>query len=246
MESPKPDTTNHQALIDQLLDAALAHVPFDGWGPETFAAAITDSGVAHGLARALCPRGAVDLAVAYHARGDRLMQHALAKTDLTTLRYRDRVAKAVRLRIEAISDKEAVRRASTLFSLPHLAADGARMVWGTSDLIWATLGDTSDDINWYSKRAILSGVYGATLLFWMGDDSPDHSATWAFLDRRIDNVMQFEKFKSMANTNPLLKAMMAGPNMVLSRLRAPKSASRADMPGFWSGKTNGSAERWQE
>jgi ubiquinone biosynthesis protein COQ9 len=108
------------------------------------------------------------------------------------------------------------------------------------------LGDTSDDVNWYSKRAILSGVYGATLLFWLGDDSPDQSATWAFLDRRIDNVMQFEKFKSMANTNPLLKAMMAGPNMVLSRLRAPKSASRADMPGFWSGKTNGSAERWQE
>ena len=246
MEPPKPDAPAHEALIEQLLDAALAHVPFDGWGPETFAAAITDSGVAHGLARALCPRGAVDLAVAYYARGYRLMQRALAKTDLTTLRYRDRVAKAVRLRIEAISDKEAVRRASTLFSLPHLAADGARMVWGTSDLIWATLGDTSDDINWYSKRAILSGVYGATLLFWMGDDSPDHSATWAFLDRRIDNVMQFEKFKSMANTNPLLKAMMAGPNMVLSRLRTPKSDSRANMPGFWSGKADVSAKQWQE
>ena len=88
-----------------------------------------------------------------------------------------------------IADREAVRRAAALFALPLYAADGARAVWHTADTIWTALGDTSDDINWYSKRATLSAVYGAVVLYWLGDDSQDHQASWEFLDRRIDDVM---------------------------------------------------------
>jgi len=144
-------------VITTLMQAALVHVPFDGWSETTFQAAVADSGIDTTLAHAMCPRGAVDLALAYHAAGDAAMVAALNKADLTTMKYRDRIAAGVRFRLEA-ADKDLVRRGTALFSLPPYAADGARAIWGTADLIWNTLGDTSDDFNWYSKRTILSGV----------------------------------------------------------------------------------------
>ncbi|MCD1625270.1 COQ9 family protein [Seohaeicola saemankumensis] len=219
---------------ERLLDAALMHVPFDGWSEETFAAAIRDIGVARAVARAACPRGAVDLALAYHARGDALMQARLAETDLGALRFRDRVALAVRYRLEVADDKEVVRRGTALFSLPVYAPEGARAIWNTCDLIWTTLGDTSDDINWYTKRATLSGVYGSTLLFWLGDDSLDHQATWSFLDRRIDDVMRFEKLKASVRDNKALSSLLAAPLSVLGKIRAPgKTTGQDGWPGRW-------------
>jgi ubiquinone biosynthesis protein COQ9 len=220
----------------KLLDAAKMHVPFDGWSEDAFQAAIRDTGIEPGLARAVCPRGAVDLALAYHAEGDALMLERLTTEDLSQMRFRDRVAAAVRYRLEAVDDKELVRRGMTLFSLPIYAADGAKAVWGTCDLIWTALGDTSDDVNWYTKRATLSGVYSTTLLYWLGDDSPGHEATWAFLDRRIDNVMSFEKLKAQMRDNKALSGLMAGPLKVLGKLRAPQTPRRqqAGMPGRWN------------
>ncbi len=104
-----------------------------------------------------------------------------------------------------------MRRGTTLFALPQHAADGARAIWGTADAIWTALGDTSRDLNWYTKRATLSGVYASTVLYWLGDDSTGHQATWEFLDRRIDDVMQIEKAKAAFRENPLGKALLAGP-----------------------------------
>jgi ubiquinone biosynthesis protein COQ9 len=213
---------------DLILDAALAHVPFDGWSETTLRAAIADSGVADGLARALFPRGGIDLALAYHARGDAEMVVRLAAMDLTAMRFRDRIAAAVRARLE-LADKELVRRGTTLFSLPQHAADGAKAIWGSADKIWTALGDTSDDVNWYTKRATLSAVYGATVLYWLGDGSLDDQATWDFLDRRIDQVMQIEKLKASVRENPLGKALIAGPLKILERVRAPKQTD--DLPG---------------
>lgn len=229
-EQPAADTGS----IDALLDAALIHVAFDGWTEATFAAAVEDCGMDPVLARALCPRGAVDLALAYHRRGDAQMLERLKTADLTGLRFRDKIAAAVRLRLEASDDKEAVRRGVTLFSLPVYAADGAKAIWGTVDAIWTALGDTSEDINWYSKRATLSGVYSSTVLFWLGDDSSGHQATWDFLDRRIDNVMQFEKLKADVQKNPLLKPLLAGPSWLADQIRRPSTPT--DLPGRRTGR----------
>ncbi|MCV6584134.1 MAG: COQ9 family protein [Marinibacterium sp.] len=228
MTSPYHDT------IETLLDAALLHVAFDGWSDATFQAAIADTGVDPVLAEAALPRGAVDLALAFHARGDAVMLDRIRDADFTDMKFRDKVAAAVRFRLEAVDDKEAVRRGVTLFALPHLAADGAKAIWGTADLIWDALGDRSDDYNWYSKRATLSGVYSSVVLFWLGDDSTDHQATWEFLDRRIDNVMQIEKLKARVNDSPLLKPLMAGPNWLLGRIKAPMRMPNPDLPGMMS------------
>ena len=224
-----PDT------LQKLLDAAKMHVPFDGWSEAAFEAAIRDTGIEPGLARAVCPRGAVDLALAYHEEGDQLMIERLTTEDLSQMRFRDRVAAAVRYRLEACDDKELVRRGVTLFSLPHHAADGAKAIWGTCDRIWTALGDTSDDVNWYTKRATLSAVYSSTVLFWLGDDSPGHEATWAFLDRRIDDVMRIEKVKAQVRDSKLMSGLMAGPLKILGKVRAPRSEGhQAGMPGRWS------------
>lgn len=219
------------SLKSQLIDAALPHVAFDGWSVATFDAAVEDAGVDPVVARAICPRGAVDLAVGFHVAGDQAMVEGLAGEDLDALRFRDRVARAVRLRLELCPDKEAVRRGTTLFALPHYAPTGSKLIWGTADAIWTALGDSSEDINWYSKRATLSAVYAATVLYWLGDESDGQAETWAFLDRRINNVMQFEKAKGSFQKSPLGK-LLESPLAELSKIRRPKTTT--GFPGRWS------------
>ncbi|MCA0044368.1 COQ9 family protein [Celeribacter litoreus] len=231
-----PTTAYPDPTLEKLLDAALIHVVFDGWGPETFKAAVADSDVSEGLARVAAPRGSLDLAAAYHKRGDREMVKTLSETDLSEMRFRDRIAYAVWLRLQSV-DREVVRRGMSLFSLPHTAAEGTRLVWETADAIWTALGDTSDDVNWYTKRATLSGVFASTVLFWLGDDSEGFVDTKAFLDRRIDDVMQIEKAKATVRENKALSAMFALPNAVLSMVKAPAGALRDDVPGTQSEET---------
>lgn len=218
----------------QLLEAAKPHVAFDGWTEATFRAAVEDAGVSMGVARAACPRGAVDLALAFHEEGDAAMLERMAREDLSQMRYSERVAAAVRYRLEAVEDKELVRRGVTLFALPHHAVDGAKAVWGTCDKIWEALGDISDDVNWYTKRATLSGVYSSTVLYWLGDESEGHVRTWEFLDRRIEDVMRIEKVKAKARENRVVSGLMAGPLSVFSRIRKPAPGRTGGLPGRWT------------
>lgn len=232
-ETPMPDGDATAVLQDQILDAALLHVPFDGWSQATLAAAISDTGADPSVARALFPRGPLDLALAFHARGDAALLARLRAEPMHQMRMRDRIAAAIRFRLEVAEDREAVRRGVTFFALPQNAAEGAQAIWRTADLIWTALGDSSQDINWYSKRAILSGVYSSTVLYWLGDTTPGYSATWDFLDRRIEDVMRFEKVKSALEGNPLFRAATAGPRWVFGQIRAPQARAPADMPGSW-------------
>ncbi|MBC7735671.1 MAG: COQ9 family protein [Candidatus Saccharibacteria bacterium] len=222
------DKMTMETTKSRLLEAALPHVPFDGWSEATLAAAITDSQTAPALARALFPRGGLDLALAYHAAGDQQLRATIAATDMAALRFRDRFATAVRLRLQ-LADRECVRRGAALFPLPQNVAAGSRVMWATADTIWTALGDTSTDVNWYTKRVSASGVYAATVLFWLGDDSANQQATWEFLDRRVDNVMSIEATKARFRENRLGKALMAGPLKILERVHAPRKAT--DLPG---------------
>ncbi len=217
----------------QLLDAILPHVAFDGWNDVAFRAACADVDLSAEEAKGICPRGATDLAILFHVQGDAAMVEALAAADLSDMRFRDKVAHAIRLRLDAVQDKEAVRRGTVLFALPHMAPEGSKLIWGTADAIWTALGDTSDDVNWYTKRATLSAVYGSVVLFWLGDDSIDGQATTDFIDRRIDNVMQFETFKAAVTKNPLTKPFASLLGSLTSQLKAPKAAP-SDLPGSWN------------
>ena len=215
--------------LSELLAAILPHVVFDGWSQTSFDCAVADLNMDPAFAAMLAPRGALDLAVAYHRQGDAAMCAAYQSSSTDSLKIREKITLAVRLRLVAIADKEAVRRATSLFALPQHAGEGAKLIWGTADHIWDVLSDSSRDVNWYSKRATLSAVYGATVLFWLGDESPGHVATWAFLDRRIENVMQIEIAKAKIRDSKPLTAALAGPLWLLGKIKAPQT--RDDLPG---------------
>jgi ubiquinone biosynthesis protein COQ9 len=218
----KTEETHISETRARLLEAALPHVVFDGWTRATLDAAISESGVDEGLARLACPRGGIDLALAFHDKADRELADELARADLSALKIRERITHCVRRRIELVADhREAVRRGAALLALPVYAAEGARAVWRTADIIWDACGDTAADYNWYTKRMILSSVHSATLLYWLGDQSPGFERTWAFLDRRIEDVMRFEKTKAQLQGNPLVKLAMWGPMQVLNQIHAP-------------------------
>ena len=214
----------------ELLQIARENAVFDGWGEAALQRAIAQSGIEPEHARVAYPRGAIDLALEFHMSGDRELAEQMAKTDLSNLPYSQRVAKAIEIRLDLISaDREAVRKASAYFALPQHAADGAKAIWNTSDTIWNGLGDTSKDVNWYTKRATLSAVYSATVLYWLGDESAGFEATHNFIKRRIENVMQFEKFKSRFRASPFGKAFANGPGKLFEHIQAP--GARNDLPG---------------
>lgn len=218
-----------EGLRESLLDAALLHVAFDGWSAATLALAAQDAGLDGALVAVICPGGAADLAADYHRRGDRLMLARLAAEDLSALRFRDRVATALRFRLDA-ADSEVVRRGAALFAMPQHAGKGAALIWGTADAIWKALGDNSRDINWYTKRATLAAVYSAAVLYWLGDESDGQAETWAFLDRRIQDVMRFEKFKAQMRDNQFVSRVLAGPLAWMGRVQAPQDRA-AGLPG---------------
>lgn len=217
--------------LEALVAAALPHVAFDGWSEGTFRAALADRGLSAAEGRRIAPRGAVDLAVGYHRLGDRAMAAAMAAEDQSEMRYRDRVARAIWLRLEASPDREVVRRGTALFALPHLAPLGASLIWGTADAIWEALGDTSRDINWYSKRATLSAVYGSVVLYWLGDESEGAARTREFIDRRIEDVMRFEQVKARVRESAAYRPFAGPLGRLFGAVRPPASRPPRDLPG---------------
>jgi ubiquinone biosynthesis protein COQ9 len=183
-------------LRPALIRAMLPHVSFDGWTSKALAAAAQDLNLTADHASLAFPNGAAQMVAVFIAQADADLEAALAQRGLHNTRIRDRITTAVRTRLElAAPDKEAIRRALAVHSLPMNAVTAAKSLAGTIDAMWRAAGDTSTDFNFYTKRATLAAVYSATLLVWLNDESPDHAETWAFLDRRIDNVMGIEKLK---------------------------------------------------
>ncbi len=177
---------------DSLRAATLAHVPFDGWTGRALRAGAADLGLDPELAANAFPGGPAELLEAFSADIDRAMLAQLEARDLKAMKHRQRIAVAVRARFELLAPhREAVRRGLSFLALPRHAALGVKCLYRSVDAIWHAVGDTSTDYNFYTKRMLLAGVYGAALLFWLNDDSEDFSETWGFLDRRLAEVIKF-------------------------------------------------------
>lgn len=215
-----------QETIKALLAETLPIAAYNGWNDRTFATAAEKAGVGLREARMACPNKCLDLARAFHEQGDDLMKGRLQSEDLTQMRFRDRVAFAIRLRLVVIAEhRDATRKAASFFSVPMNARYGAEAIWKTVDQIWNCLGDPSEDINWYTKRLTLAAVYSSTLLYWIGDESEGSEDTWRFIDRRIDEVMKIEEIKGRVRSNPLSNGLMRGMEEFGRRIRKPKHQS---------------------
>lgn len=187
-------------IRDQILDAALAEAVFDGWTQGTLTRAAEHAGLTAFDVKRAFPNGVID-ALNYHSRrADQQMLETLTSAyDMPGMKIRERIATAVMVRLRQHQQhREAIRRATAVFAMPWHAADGLRNLYATVDAMWQAAGDTSTDYNYYTKRLTLSKVYTTTLYVWLDDQTADLSETEAFLRRRIENVMQFEKFKAKA------------------------------------------------
>jgi ubiquinone biosynthesis protein COQ9 len=169
-----------------LIEAMLPTVPFDGWSRAALRAAARRCGLGADEAQVLFPRGAVDLVAAFSRWTDQRMLDRLDASPLAEARISDRIARAVATRFEIVEPwREAVRRALGVLTLPPNAALAARLVYETVDAIWYAAGDMATDFSFYTKRAILFGIYSSAMLYWLEDRSEDFADTRAFIDRRL-------------------------------------------------------------
>jgi ubiquinone biosynthesis protein COQ9 len=196
-------------LRDRLADAIAEEAAFDGWSRASLAAAARRLELPTGEADRLFPGGPTQVLAHLSERSDQRTVEDMEKQGVADLKVRDRIKQAVRIRLERhAGEREAVRRALALLSLPFNAPLALKLLYNTVDALWYAAGDTSTDFNFYTKRATLAGVYSSTLLYWLNDRTPGSEATWAFLDRRIEDVMKIEKLKSQVAswTNPSPRA----------------------------------------
>ena len=197
MDATNSENDPDQALRDRLADAVQGEATFDGWTRAAIAAASGRLDLPAGEADRLFPGGPVQVLTYVSERADRRTVEDMEKEGVADLKIRDRIKAAVRIRLERhTGDHESARRALALLALPLNAGLGLKLLYKTVDAMWYAAGDTSTDFNFYTKRATLAGVYSSTLLYWLNDRSEGSAATWAFLDRRIDDVMRIEELKS--------------------------------------------------
>ncbi len=196
-----------------------AHAAFDGWTPEALTLAAQATDIDPAVAALAFPGGAMDMIDAWFAHIDNAMLADLSPDVLATMKIRARITALVEARLDLLAtDVEALRRALAVLALPQNLPRATKLGWRAADAMWHAAGDVATDFNHYSKRAILGGVYMATIMAMMDDDSEGHADTRAFLGRRIDGIMRFEKFKGRFSHSAPERLSLA---RFLGRLRYP-------------------------
>lgn len=219
MPVPTPQDMTLDELRLVLAPKVAPNAAFDGWSDKALAMAAAEVGVPAPRARLCFPGGAPEMIDAWFDSVDRGMAAAFPLERIETMKIRERIRALVLYRIEAIQpNREALRRALAILAQPQNVPLAARLAWRAADRMWRIAGDRATDFNHYSKRAILMGVYGATALVFLDDDSDGLARTRAFLDRRIDEVMRFEKAKAQWRGN---RERLPSLSRFLGRLRYP-------------------------
>jgi ubiquinone biosynthesis protein COQ9 len=219
METIAPAEMNLDELRRALAPLLPANAVFDGWSDKALAMAAAELGVPAPRARLAFPGGATDMIDAWFDAIDRSMATAFPLERIESLKIRQRIYELVMHRLEVANPhKEALRRALAILAQPQNLPLAGRLGWRAADRMWRIAGDKATDFNHYSKRAILMGVYGSTSLVYLDDESDGLAATRAFLNRRIDDVMRFEKVKAQWRGS---RERLPSLSRFLGRLRYP-------------------------
>ncbi|RDV01668.1 COQ9 family protein [Sphingorhabdus pulchriflava] len=217
--SPLPADPTLDEIREAVAPRLAAHAAFDGWNVTAVEAAAFEVGVDADLAKLALKGGPMELIEAWIGSVDAEMAFRLPPEKLAAMKIRERITALVATRLEiAAPDREGQRRALAIMAMPQNVAAAARIGWRSADRMWRLAGDTATDFNHYTKRMTLSAVYASTLAVFANDDSDDFAETRAFLDRRIENVMQFEKAKAQAKKR---REYMPSLSRFIGRLRYP-------------------------
>jgi ubiquinone biosynthesis protein COQ9 len=195
------------ATLDELRAAlapqVAANAAFDGWNQRAVDAAADSMGVDRDVAHLAFTDGPVAMIDAWFASIDTAMLARYTPEQLAAMKIRARITALVEARLEIAAPlREAQRRALAILAMPQNAARAAQLGWRAADAMWRAAGDTATDYNHYSKRMTLGAVYAATIAVFLDDESEGHADTRAFLARRIENIMQFERTKAKWLTPP--------------------------------------------
>lgn len=218
-DSMTTDATSLEELRRTLAPAIADAAVFDGWSDEAVAVAAEQHGVDPAVAAFAFSGGAMAMIAAWIAAGDHAMAQEWPAERLAQLKIRERIRTLVQFRLDYVTpQQEALARALALMAMPQNAAQALKLGWHSADLMWRLAGDTAVDYNHYTKRTLLSGIYAATLAVLAHDRSEGQADTRAFLERRIEGVMKFEKAKAQ-----LFNRDFTGfsPARFLGRLRYP-------------------------
>lgn len=212
------DMTLEELRVALAPDIAASAI-FDGWNETALEAAAEMAGADVDVAKLAFKGGAMQMIEAWIASVDQKMEAEWPAEKLAELKIRERIRTLVAFRLEAVTDiDEAVRRAMAIMAMPQNAPRALQLGWNTADIMWRLAGDTATDYNHYTKRVILGGLYSATLAYFVNDESEGKAKTHEFLERRIDGVMKFEKFKhQLTSRNVELPSL----TRFLGRLRYP-------------------------
>lgn len=195
--NPLPADPTLDELRAALAPLVATNAAFDGWSSAAIDSAAASLAIDSGVARLAFADGAVDMIDAWFAHIDREMAERLPPEKLAAMKIRERIAALVETRLDLLApDRESLRRAAAILAMPQNAARAARLGWRAADVMWRLAGDTATDYNHYTKRGLLGGIYAATIVVFLQDESEGWADTRGFLARRIDNVMQFEKAKA--------------------------------------------------
>ena len=213
------DPSPLEVLRARLALAVGNHAVFDGWTVKAVASAATQLGINLDQAGLAMPKDASGLIDSYAAAIDAAMATAFPPERIQAMKIRERIRSLVWFRIESMAEaREAVRRGLAILAMPQNAPLAARIGWRSCDAMWRLAGDTATDFNFYTKRMTLGAVYASTLVAWLDDSTDGFADTAAFLDRRIDNVMRFEKWKAEWRGSALHRPSLS---RFLGRLRYP-------------------------
>ncbi|MCM8731189.1 COQ9 family protein [Hephaestia sp. MAHUQ-44] len=218
MTSLPPDPTLDE-IRDGLAPGIAANAAFDGWSDAAVAAAAQAAGIDADVARLAFPGGAVDMIDAWFAGIDRDMLAAVPPTRLAAMKVRGKITALVEARLTLLApNRESLRRALAILALPQHVTRAATLGWRAANAMWRAAGDTATDYNHYTKRAMLGGIYAATITVFVNDESAGWADTRGFLARRIEGIMRFEKAKA-----GFLKRVEHRPSLsrFIGRLRYP-------------------------
>ena len=197
--SPLPADPTLDEVRAALAPIIARNAGFDGWSDAAVHAAADEAGVDRDVAKLAFNDNAIDMIDAWIDSIDMELAHRLPAEKLAAMKIRDRITALLATRLEIMApDRESLRRAMAIMAMPQNLVRSAKIGWRSADRMWRLAGDTASDFNHYTKRMTLSAVYASTLSVFVNDDSDNFADARAFLDRRIDNVMQFEKVKFQA------------------------------------------------
>ena len=215
------DSTPLEKLRARLALAVGEHAVFDGWTAKAVDSAAAQTGIDPAQARLAFPKTKVGMIDAYVAAVDAAMAAQFPPEKIAAMKVRDRIRSQLWFRLETMAPaREALRSALAILAMPQNAPRALAIGWRTADLIWRNAGDTATDFNHYTKRLTLGAVYASTLVAWLDDQSEGFADTAAFLDRRLADVMRFEKWKAQWSGSDLKRPSLT---RFLGRLRYPTS-----------------------